>query len=179
MPLNCDGVTTPCNYTSATEVNVNLNGLIATQFGDTTPFSIHADLAPTVYVTGNASPTDPKTRNLERESLQLTAMDPYTNVVGPLFVAAADQVQMNALHMVTADPYRTPTFTLFGAPNYFFFSGAPNCNSPCVTIPPRRERDFRMESRWHPAGDRLHLGGLRRSGRAEPRCRKQHLDGSH
>jgi hypothetical protein len=24
---------------------------------------------------------------------------------------------------------------MFGDPNYFFFAGAPNCNSPCVTLP--------------------------------------------
>jgi hypothetical protein len=38
--------------------------------------------------------------------------------------------------MVTADPARTPTFTLFGNPDYFLFHGAPNCNSPCVTQQP-------------------------------------------
>ena len=43
---------------------------------------------------------------------------------------------MKLLHMVTADPARTPTFTLFADPNYFLFAGAPNCISPCVTEPP-------------------------------------------
>jgi hypothetical protein len=42
---------------------------------------------------------------------------------------------MKALHMVTADPQRTPTLTMFALPDYFFFAGAPNCNSPCVTVP--------------------------------------------
>jgi hypothetical protein len=45
-------------------------------------------------------------------------------------------VEMKALHMVTGDPARTPTFTLFADPNYFLFAGAPNCNSPCVTEQP-------------------------------------------
>jgi hypothetical protein len=48
----------------------------------------------------------------------------------------ADPVEMKLLHMVTADPARTPTFTLFADPNYFLFAGAPNCNSPCVTEEP-------------------------------------------
>jgi hypothetical protein len=34
--------------------------------------------------------------------------------------------------MVTADPYRTPTFTMFADPNYYLYAGAPNCTSPCV-----------------------------------------------
>jgi hypothetical protein len=38
--------------------------------------------------------------------------------------------------MVTSDPARTPTFTMFGNPDYFFFTGARNCNSPCVVENP-------------------------------------------
>ncbi len=38
--------------------------------------------------------------------------------------------------MVTSDPARTPTFTLFGDPDYFLFAGAPNCSAPCVTQSP-------------------------------------------
>jgi hypothetical protein len=45
-------------------------------------------------------------------------------------------VEMKLLHMITADPARTPTFTWFADPNYFMFAGAPNCNSPCVSIQP-------------------------------------------
>jgi hypothetical protein len=47
-----------------------------------------------------------------------------------------DPVEMKLLHMITADPARTPTFTMFVNPNYFLFAGAPNCASPCVTEPP-------------------------------------------
>jgi len=42
---------------------------------------------------------------------------------------------MKALHMVTADPQRTPTLVLFAHPDYFLFAGAPNCTSPCITVP--------------------------------------------
>src|SRR5207244_10858709 len=46
--------------------------------------------------------------------------------------ALSDPCEMHILHMVTADPARTPTFALFAHPNYFLFAGAANCNSPCV-----------------------------------------------
>ena len=44
----------------------------------------------------------------------------------------ADPVEMKLLHMLTADPARTPTFTWFAQPDYFLFAGAPNCTAPCV-----------------------------------------------
>jgi len=44
----------------------------------------------------------------------------------------ADPVEMKLLHMITADPARTSTFTWFAKPDYFVFAGAPNCSSPCV-----------------------------------------------
>ena len=141
-PADCDGVTTPCAYNRVGEISGNLRGLIATTFGDTTPFSVHSDMAPTVYVTGNPGRTDPAVRALERESGQLTVTNPYTGNLDQVAVALADPVEEQALHLVTADPFRTPTFTLFADPNYFFFAGAPNCTAPCLTIPPRGNNSF-------------------------------------
>ena len=142
-PAGCDGVTTPCTYGQVGEINANLRGMIATQFGDTTPFTVHADDAPNVWITGNPAQTSPITRTLEREMGQLSAVNPYTgNTESNIIVAQADQTGMKALHMVTADPARTPTFTPFADPNWFFFAGAPNCTSPCVTIPPRTSQSF-------------------------------------
>lgn len=43
---------------------------------------------------------------------------------------------MKLLHVITADPARKPTLTMFADPNYFLFAGAPNCSSPCVTEQP-------------------------------------------
>jgi hypothetical protein len=61
-------------------------------------------------------------------------------------VAQADQTEMKTLHMVTADAARTPTFTPFADPNWFFFaSGSPaTCATPaaCATIPPRTSQSF-------------------------------------
>jgi hypothetical protein len=135
-PAGCDGVTTPCTYSQIGEISTNLKGLLATQQGITTPFAIHSDDAPTVYITGNPASDAPLTRNFERATGQLTAVNPYTGNTDTLTKFLADPVEMKILHMVTADPARTPTFTMFGDPNYFLFTGAPNCSSPCVTIGP-------------------------------------------
>jgi hypothetical protein len=135
-PAGCDGVTTPCTYTKIGEVNANLAGLLFTQQQVMTPFKVHSDSAPTVYITGNPLRTDPVTRTFERATSQLTAVSPTTGNTDTISQFFADPVEMQALHMITADPARTPTFTLFADPNYFLFAGAPNCNSPCVTLNP-------------------------------------------
>jgi hypothetical protein len=134
-PAGCDGVTTPCNYSLLGEVNGNLTGLLATQQGITTPFTVHSDMAPTVYITGNPARDAAVTRNFERAVGGLTAVNPYTGATDHVTAALADPVAMKTLHMITADPQRTPTFTMFAQPDYFFFTGAPNCTTPCITVP--------------------------------------------
>src|SRR5262245_29697138 len=134
-PAGCDGVTTPCTYSLVGEVNGNLTGLLATQQGVTTPFTVHADMAPTIYLTGNPERTDPVTRTFGRALGQLTADNPYSGQTDQLSAALADPVGMRALHMITADPQRTPTLVMFAHPYYFLFAGAPNCASPCITVP--------------------------------------------
>jgi hypothetical protein len=134
-PAGCDGVNVPCTYPLVGEVNGNLAGLLATQEGITTPFTVHADMAPTIYLTGNPSRTAPATREFGRALGRLSSVNPYTGQPENLSVALADPVGMKALHMITADPQRTPTLTMFAAPDWFLFAGAPNCNAPCVTVP--------------------------------------------
>lgn len=145
---SCDGVNTPCIYSHVNcpsllvpvcpadnvgELNANMAGLLATEQGISTPFKIHSDDAPTVYITGNPARTAAVTRTFERATGQLTAPNFYTgNPAQPLTLGMADPVEMKLLHMVTADPARTQTFTWFAEPDYFFFAGAPNCSSPCV-----------------------------------------------
>jgi hypothetical protein len=136
-PAGCDGVTTPCTYAKIGEINANLAGLLATQQGVTTPFKVHSDSAPTVYITGNPAPDESTTRTFERATSQLTAISPITGDTDTITQFLADPVEMDALHMITSDPARTPTFTLFGDPNYFLFAGAPNCFAPCVTQVPK------------------------------------------
>ena len=127
-PANCDGVNTPCTYPpnganpGVGELGINLNGLVAAA-GDSTPFAIHFDDAPTVYVPGQPAGTDPSVRKLEQTMAGLTAVNLHTGLTENLMTAMADPVEESMLHMVTqADPARTPTFTYFGDPNYFFSS---------------------------------------------------------
>jgi hypothetical protein len=61
-PKGRDGVTTPCTYTKKGEIDNSIDSVIATEFGDTTPFAIHFDSAPTFYINGNPGQTDLKTR---------------------------------------------------------------------------------------------------------------------
>jgi len=136
-PTGCDGVTTPCTYSQIGEINANMAGLLATQQNITTPFKVHSDSAPTVYITGNPARNDQTvTRPFERAVSKLTAVNPMTGNTDTLTKFLADPVEMKLLHMVTADPARTPTFTMFADPNYFLFAAAPNCTSPCVTQQP-------------------------------------------
>src|SRR5262245_19153566 len=87
---NCNGVTTPCTYSLVGEVNGNLTGLLATQQQITTPFTVHADMAPTIYLNGNPSRTDTVTRTFGRALGQLTAVNPYTGATDTLAAALAD-----------------------------------------------------------------------------------------
>jgi len=135
-PAGCDGVNVPCTYSKIGEINTNYTGLLATEQGVTTPFNVHGDDAPTVYINTNPAPGDPTARTFERASSRLTAVNPISGNTETITKFLADPVEMKALHMVTADPARTPTFTLFADPNYFLFHGVPNCNSPCVTENP-------------------------------------------
>jgi hypothetical protein len=141
-PAGCDGVNTPCNYSLIGEINGNLAGLMATEQGMTTPFTVHSDMAPTIYITGNPSRTAAVTRDFGRALGKLTAVNPYTGLTDNITEALADPVGMKALHMITADPQRTPTLTMFALPDYFLFAGAPNCSSPCIFVPPLSNSSF-------------------------------------
>jgi len=153
-PAGCDGVTTACNYNRVGEINGDLRRMIYTQTGDSTLFSVHSDDAPTVYVNGTAAQpirdqTDPVVRNLEREMAGLNWLNPYTGQVeNNIMVALADHTEMNTLHMVTADPFRTPTFTPFADPDWFFFATGGTTPTACATpaacafIPARTSQSF-------------------------------------
>jgi hypothetical protein len=130
---------TPCSPAIATcpanqigEITTNLKAFAPT---GSPSFDLHFDDAPTIYVQGQPSRNDPAVRNLERGLGAATAFDPYVNATVPLAQRLADTVEEQTLHMVNADPKRTPTFTLFGNPDFFFTAGAdPTCGSnPCVS----------------------------------------------
>jgi hypothetical protein len=105
------------------EINTNLPSLLAAQKGNTTPFAIEPQGA-VIYVTGHPGPSDPAVRQLERDIGSLTnPHDPYTgNDDEPITAYMAGSVEQEILHLVNADPDRTPTFTLFPKPDYFFGS---------------------------------------------------------
>jgi hypothetical protein len=142
-PANCDGATvtgtavTPdvlCTYPAGSfgELSGNLTGLLATQKSNTTPFTLQSDAAPEFYVTGKPGPGAPAVRTLERDVSGLTAANPYTGTTQPITNYLADPTEEAILHMVNADPARTPTFAMFARPDYFLAPGSATC-SPCVS----------------------------------------------
>jgi hypothetical protein len=143
-PANCDGATvsgttvTPdvlCTYPAGSfgELAGNMTGLLATQKNNTTPFGLQNDSAPEFYVNGNPAPGSAQVRTLEHDVAGLTALNPYTGEANQLITNyLADPTEEAILHMVNADPARTPTFALFAKPDYFLSAGAANCTIPCV-----------------------------------------------
>ena len=135
-PANCDGVTVACTYPAGSfgELSGNITGLLATQKANTTPFSLEADTAPEFYVTGNPGPNAPVVRKLEHDVAGLTANNPYAGDPKQLITNyLADPAEEAILHMVNADPARTPTFALFAKPDYYLYDGGTSCSGPCVT----------------------------------------------
>ena len=129
----CDGVHKACTYANVSEVNADLKRLVATYNANhgttaTTDFSVHSDLAPNVYINGNPTRAMPKARDLEKAMSDITVTNPYSNQQQKLFVAMADPVEEQLLHMVTADPQRTPTFTPFAQGDYFLNASS---TTPC------------------------------------------------
>lgn len=140
-PANCDGVTVPCTYgaNEKGEINVLINRLLVTQRSNSTPFSVHSDDAPTVYINGNPAPTAAVTRIMEHDLDKLVANNTITGNTDKLSSRLADQAEMKLLHMVTASAARTPTLTMFGNENYFFETGnggACTSQTDCVFVGP-------------------------------------------
>ncbi|MGF7238821.1 MAG: hypothetical protein ACQSGP_28265 [Frankia sp.] len=132
-PASCTGgAGNYCGYATRSEVNVNLPGLLATQDGDTTPFAIHSDPAPAVWVQGNPARTAPTVRSLEREVGALKVTNPLTGAVDRVANQLADPVEEKILHFVGPDAARTPTFTAFSGEDEYVGGGATNCTRACV-----------------------------------------------
>ena len=140
-PAHCDGVHVPCTYAAGQkgEINASLNRLLITQRANSTAFSVHSDDAPTVYINGNPAPTDTVTRTMEHDLDALVATNPMTGNTDKLSKLLADKPEMKLLHMVTSNPARTPTLTMFGDENYFFANangGACVNQSDCIFVGP-------------------------------------------
>lgn len=126
----CDGVTTPCTYAKVGEIELSLDKVLLSERMNSTPFSVHSDDAPNMYINGNPAPTDAVTRTMEHDLDALVATSPITGNTDKLSKLLADQAEMKLLHMVTHSPQRTPTLTMFGNDDYFFETGN---NRGCAT----------------------------------------------
>ncbi len=121
-PAGCDGVTIPCHYSSTQdgELAANIKGLLSTTPSAGTKFDLDAQGA-SLYVHGQPAATDPTVRQLERDTAGMTANNPYSGVAGEHIAKyQADQLEERILHMQTNDPLRTPTYSIFPVPDYFF-----------------------------------------------------------
>src|SRR6266568_6680298 len=137
-PPDCDGLGVPCTYPQIGQIGVNLTALLATQTGVTTPFSVHADSAPAIYLDGQPGREDASVHEFARALATIRVDNPYTSSSDALAVSLAGEAEERVLHMVTGDPLRTPTLTLFADPDYYGFTGATDCDlsKPCVAINP-------------------------------------------
>jgi hypothetical protein len=137
LPAGCNGVTTPCTYPANVntntrpdkgEVDINIDQLLSSERGDTIPFYVHADMAPAFYLNGNPAPTSTTMRTLQKDLAALTYADPYyfntKTLTVPVEVGFADQADLAALHMITADPQRTPSFVAFNNDDVYSGIGA-------------------------------------------------------
>jgi hypothetical protein len=125
-PAGCDGVHVPCTYAKIGELNASLDTLWAqvppfsTPGGPAQPsVQVHSDSAPTIYVDGNPGQTDPGVRALEQASKHIQTVSPITGETDHITNFLAGAAAMRNLHMLTGDPRRNPTFTLFANPDYF------------------------------------------------------------
>ncbi len=120
-----------CPANQIGEVTLNLDSVVpAGEPGH----QIHFDSSPTIYINGQPGRTDAAVRKFERDVGAATAVDPYVSASTPtpVAVALADPIGEKALHMVNSDPQRTPTFTLFGNPDFFITTS----NSTCTAVRP-------------------------------------------
>ncbi|HEY4845989.1 MAG TPA: hypothetical protein VII89_09865 [Candidatus Dormibacteraeota bacterium] len=131
----CNGVVVTCTYDPAKlgSVEVALDTLLQ-QHGITTGFGLKGDSAPDYYVDGNPGPNDPAVRRMERVAGTLMVTNPLTGKTERLADFMADRAALRALHMVTSDPLRTPTFTQFNKPDYEGVAGGLDCGTPIDTV---------------------------------------------
>jgi hypothetical protein len=116
-----------CPANQIGEVDHNLNALLPAGYTPPT-YSAHFDSAPTIYVNGNPVRSNAVLRQFERNLAAGKEVDPYLGTTPvPAMLYIADPVEEQALHMVNADPRRTPSFTYFGQPDNFFLTFDVSC----------------------------------------------------
>jgi hypothetical protein len=135
-PSGCDGMNVGCTYAQIGEIAVNLTGLLATQAGVSTSFSVHADAAPAIYLDGQPARDDASVHQFARALASLRVDNPYTGANEPVVQFLAGEAEMRVLHMVTGDRLRTPTLVLFQDPSYYGMTGPSDCERACVALTP-------------------------------------------
>jgi len=128
-PATCDGTLgNYCSYPTGTigEIQANIKGLLSTTASSGTTFDVEPQGA-SIYAHGQPGPNDATLRQLERDTASMTANNPYSGANNEKIVKyQAGSVEQRILHMQTADPLRTPSYTLFPVPDYFFSITGPN-----------------------------------------------------
>jgi hypothetical protein len=130
-PAGCDGVTVACTYAANQigERQANLPLLVQKERGNTTGFAVEPQGA-AMYVNGQPAADNPALRQLERDTAALTANNPYNASVGEKVINyQAGAIEQRILHLQTADPRRTPSYTIFPNPDYFFDATFPKCGA--------------------------------------------------
>ncbi len=127
-PAGCDGVHTPCHYADgqAGELQANIKGMLSGTASSDAPYDLEPQGA-SLYVHGQPAADDPTVRQLERDTAAMTADDPYTGVDNETVVNyQAGALEQRVLHMGNVDPRRSPTYTIFPKPDYYFGTSGPN-----------------------------------------------------
>jgi hypothetical protein len=128
-PATCDGTLgNYCSYPAGSigELQANIRGLLSTTASSHTTYDVEPQGA-SIYAHGQPAANDPTLRQLERDTAAMTADNPYSGATGEHIVKyQAGSVEQRILHMQTADPLRTPSYTMFPVPDYFFATSGPN-----------------------------------------------------
>jgi hypothetical protein len=129
-PISWMTLSSTCSYSTVSgtqrigEMQVSVHGLLQNQEGNTTPF-YNESQGNSIYINGQPGPNDPATRQMEHDFFSATANDVFDgNLQENITQYMADPTVEQLLHFVNADPARTPTFTLFPKPDFFFTIGA-------------------------------------------------------
>jgi hypothetical protein len=130
-PASCDGVTVPCTYPTGSfgELEGNVTGLLNSETGDTTQFGMENDTAPEYYINGDPSEYSAEARTFDHDVAALTADNPYAGGTQKIANYLADPTEEAILHMVNADPARTPSLAEFAKPDYYLEQGAATCDA--------------------------------------------------
>jgi len=123
------------------EVTVGIDGLLpagdrdlggsggTTQGAGPNPYFLNNDTAPDFSLSPDTSAngstnqppaqTSARVRRFEHDIAGVTYTDPFGQGTKPFTVRQASQTELGALHMITADPLRSPTETVFSQPEVY------------------------------------------------------------